>query len=115
TTNFLVKQREIINATLKTLGNPNRRLVQQILGEIFTVELTAFFLGLILGAPLSFLSILINKASFLTHEILPLRFTFNFLGIFGFLIVLLVATILAPLPACLKFSRKNVATSLKGS
>ncbi|RLI70344.1 hypothetical protein DRO91_06830 [Candidatus Heimdallarchaeota archaeon] len=115
TTNFLVKQREIINATLKTLGNANRKLVQQILGEMFTVELTAFFLGLILGAPLSFLSILINKASFLMHEILPLRFTFNFLGIFGFLIVLLVATILAPLPACLKFSRKNVATILKGS
>jgi len=114
TTNFLIKQRDVVNATLKSLGNSKRNLVRLIFGEMLVVQTSAFLVGLMLGLPFAVFTVFLNKPSFLLHEILPMTFHFNFLGVLGFILILLVLSLFAPLPACQRFTNKSLATILRG-
>ncbi|MBN1329375.1 MAG: ABC transporter permease [Candidatus Heimdallarchaeota archaeon] len=111
---FVLKQRDQNNAIMKTLGNSNWNLLQIIVSELFVIEVMSFLVSLIIGLGFTIFSININTASFTNHNIIPFQFTFAYLGITAFLIILLGISILATLPVIIRFTRKNIAMVLRG-
>jgi len=111
---FVLKQRDQSNAIMKTLGNSNKNLLQIIISELFVIELISFVVSFIIGMIFTIFSINFNTASFTTHNIIPFQFTFAYLGIAIFLIALIGISILAALPAIVRFTRKNIALVLRG-
>jgi hypothetical protein len=110
---FTLKQRDQSNAILTTLGNSNNNLAQIIISELLIVEIASFFAALLFGIPFSLLTISINRPSFFAHNILPVEFTFNYLGVFIFITVLIMISIVMTLPLLVRFSRKKLATILR--
>ncbi|NHJ48809.1 MAG: ABC transporter permease [Asgard group archaeon] len=110
---FTLKQRDQNNAILTTLGNSNNNLAYLIISELLVVEIASFLAALLLGIPFSFLAITVNRPSFFAHNILPVEFSFNYIGVFTFIAALILLSIIMTLPLLIRFSRKNLANILR--
>jgi len=110
---FLLSQRKRYNAVLYSIGNSNRNLAFMILSEILIIDTVAIFLALIIGIPFSLLCININSPIFTSHNIIPLLFSFDYVRIPIFFLLLLVFTIITAIPSLARFSQQNIAGALK--
>ncbi|MHA1443082.1 MAG: FtsX-like permease family protein [Candidatus Heimdallarchaeota archaeon] len=110
---FLLAQRKQNNAILYSIGNSNKNLAFMILSEILVIDTVAIFLALIIGVPFSLLSVNVNAPIFTSHNIIPYLFSFDYVGIPIFVVLLLVLTIITAIPSIARFSQQNIAGALK--
>ena len=110
---FLLSQRKQNNAILYSIGNSNKNLAYMILSEILVIDTVAIFLALIIGVPFSLLSVNINSPIFTSHNIIPYLFSFDYVGIPIFVVLLFVLTIITAIPSIARFSQQNIAGALK--
>jgi ABC-type antimicrobial peptide transport system permease subunit len=109
---FILRQRDQDNAILTVMGNSNNNLLRMVSLELVIILIAAILAALLLGTPFSYVSSKVNRPSFYAHIILPIEFSFNYIGILIFVVVLVALSLIVIIPLVKRFSKKNLATIL---